>query len=123
MIEFVGPELFTLTECHFAFPGLIHLCVLLRFLGSGAKHDNIGDTVGFVKSTVCEILKELIPHVALKAKEMIKFPKDTDKLACIKFGFYKVRVQTFIYHVILSLNNSQSLKFDKNFVNFYLALI
>ena len=65
--------------------------VEIFFLGSGAKYDNIGDTAGVVKSTVCEILKELIPHIASKVKEMIKFPKDADKLAHIKHGFYKVR--------------------------------
>ena len=44
MVEFIGPELFTFTEHHFAVPGLICLCIVLRFLGSGAKYDDIGDT-------------------------------------------------------------------------------
>ena len=91
LVEFIGPELFMLTERHFAAPDLICLWIVLRFLGSGVKYDDIGDTAGLVKSTVCEILKELIPHIASKHREMIKFPKDTNELLFIKCGFYKKR--------------------------------
>ena len=113
LVEFIGPELFTLSESHFAVPGLIRLCIVLRFLDSGAKYDYIGDNVGLVKSTVCEILKELIPHIASKHREMIKFPKDADELLHIKRGFYKKRgIQTFINHLILTLSSPNMVKFQ-----------
>ena len=29
LVEWIGPDVFLLTECHFAIPGLIRLCIFL----------------------------------------------------------------------------------------------
>ena len=91
LVELIGPELFTITERHFAVPALLRLCILLRFLGSGSHYEVIADSMGIVKSTVCEILKCLIPIVAGKAKDFIKFLKTLDEKNRIKREFYVIK--------------------------------
>ena len=90
IIQWIGPKLFTLTNCHYAVPVLITLYVLLHFMGSGAHYDIIGDTHRIVKSTVHNIVHHFIKAVASKSDEMIVLPSELDELSHIKCGYHRI---------------------------------
>ena len=90
IVQWIGPKVFKLTNCHYAVPGLIRLCMFLFFMGSGAHYDVIGDTHRIVKSTVHDIVHHFIKVVASKSDEMVVFPSELDKLSHIKRGFHRI---------------------------------
>ena len=90
IVQWIGPKVFTLTNHHYAVPGLIRLCMFLRFMGSGAHYNVIGDTHGIVKSTVHNIVHHFVKAVASKSNEMVVFPRELDELSRIKCGFHRI---------------------------------
>ena len=90
IVEWIGPKVFTLTNCHYAVSGLIRLCMFLCFMGSGAHYDIIGDTHRIVKSTVHDIVHHFVEAVASKRDEMIVFQSELDQLSHIKCGFHRI---------------------------------
>ena len=50
------------------------ILVTLRFLASNSFQEVIGDTFGLSKSTVNEIIWQVIPRIAAKRKEIIRMP-------------------------------------------------
>lgn len=62
------------TNRHRAIPGILQLCIFLRFVATGSYQRVIGDLVGIGRSSTCKIIKSVARSIASLSKEYIKFP-------------------------------------------------
>jgi hypothetical protein len=65
------------------------IMIALRFYGSGAQLQVVGDTLSFDKSTVSRVVDSVTDALMARKDQHIKWPMEIQQLNNIKEGFYK----------------------------------
>ena len=65
------------------------IMIALRFYGSGAQLQVVGDTLGFDKSTISRVVDSVTDALVARKDQHIKWPMEIHRLNTIKEGFYK----------------------------------